>query len=148
METPRIPRRCLPAEHKIGNYVSSLTALREAAAAGAMEGIQTSVDGRLSSGCMSNLFLIVEGELHTPSLDSDCRPGVTREVLFELAADAGLRSVERDLFPADLSRASEAFFASTLLDVMPIRSVASLAKYATTTVCADLRRRLVELRTR
>lgn len=146
VQTPRIPRRCLPTEHKIGNYVSSLTALHEATAAGALEGIQTSLDGRLSSGCMSNLFLVIGGELHTPSLDSDCRPGVTREVLLSLAQEAGMRAIERDLEPEDLGSATEAFFASTLLDVMPIRSVASIANYASTTRCADLRRRLVARR--
>lgn len=146
--TPRIPRRCMPSEHKIGNYVSSLTALREAASIGAIEGIQTSIDGRLSSGCMSNLFLVVGDELHTPSLDSDCRPGVTREVLLELAAEAGIRSVERDLLPEDLPSAREAFFASTLIDVLPIRSIGSRATFKSTAFCAELRHRLVELRTR
>ena len=148
VETPKVPRRCLPAEHKIGNYVSSLVALQEANAAGALEGIQTSLDGRLSSGCMSNLFVVFDRELHTPSTDADCRPGVTREVILSLASEAGLRAVERDMHPDELGRATEAFFVSTLLDVLPIRSVASKALYVSTAICADLRRRLVELRAR
>jgi branched-chain amino acid aminotransferase len=127
VETRRIPSACLPAEHKTGAYLPSVLALREAHARGAFEGIQQSVSGELSSGVASNLFIVRGRKLLTPRLESDCRPGVTRELVLELATQLGFHLEETALYTHELGSADEVFFTSTLWDALPVRKIASLS---------------------
>lgn len=122
--TPRrVPPACLDGTVKTTSYVVQVLARREVDARGAAEGIQLAIDGALAGGTMSSLFLIRGGQLLTPSLESGCRAGVTREVLLEIASRVGLRAAEVRLEPADIESADEAFFASTRIECLPIARV-------------------------
>lgn len=90
--------------------------LAEAQRRGADEAIRTNTAGVLCEGTGSNLFLVVEGVLCTPSLATACLPGVTRELVGE-AIDV----VERDdLTLNDLQHASEVFLTSATRGVHPV----------------------------
>lgn len=74
--------------------------------------------GRLSECTTSNVFLVIDGRIFTPSLESGCLPGIIREVLI----DCGLVS-EIDLRPVDLERSTEVFITSSTTGVVPVRQV-------------------------
>jgi branched-chain amino acid aminotransferase len=126
LSTRRVPAACLPPSHKTGNYLVSIAARRELE--GLVEGVQLSVDGRVSSGTISNLFLVRDGALITPDESADCRLGVTREMILELAPSLGLRAVEADVRVEDLATADEIFFASSVMLCLPVRRVEGVAE--------------------
>ena len=121
----RIPPACLDGTIKMTSYAPQVLARREAASRGVGpgEGIVLAVDGSLACGTMANLFLVKGDALLTPSLASGCRAGVTREVVLEVAARAGLTAREEILDPAALFDADEAFFTSSRVECLPIATV-------------------------
>jgi branched-chain amino acid aminotransferase len=79
--------------------------------------------GELCEATGSNVFLVFAGVLHTPPADAGCLLGVTRALVLELAADAGL-AIEEAALPLDaLHRADEAFLSSTTREVQAIGRV-------------------------
>src|SRR5947207_11884518 len=68
----------------------------------------------------ANFFLVRAGKVLTPPLSSGCLPGITREILLEIAPQAGIEIEERDLTEADLDTAEEAFISSTTRELAPV----------------------------
>ncbi|MDA8066635.1 MAG: aminotransferase class IV [Thermaerobacter sp.] len=115
---------CSPlARWKTTAALDGVLAAREARAAGAQEGLLLNTRGFLAEGAVSNLFLVVGGELRTPDEASGCLPGVARAVVRELAEEHGIPVGEVPVAPEDLSRAREAFLTNALLGVMPLVAV-------------------------
>lgn len=119
----RIPPECFDPSIKSALYLPAILARRELSKAGLIEGIQRSVDGQLASGLVSNLFLVRGGALITPSLASGCLPGITRQLVLELAKALALPAQERRIEPDELLHAEEAFFTNTLMECLPIGEV-------------------------
>jgi 4-amino-4-deoxychorismate lyase len=84
------------------------------------EGLLLDQDGWVISGCMSNLFVVRAGELHTPCLARCGVAGVTRARLMRLAAEAGMRVQEVDLDLAALLAADELFLTNSLIGLWPV----------------------------
>ena len=87
------------------------------------EGIALAPDGTLSEGSAENLFVVKKGVLYTPPAAASILVGITRDTIFTLAADLGLKVVEQPLLRESLTLADEAFFCGTGVEVTPIRSV-------------------------
>ncbi|MBX3263181.1 MAG: aminotransferase class IV family protein [Labilithrix sp.] len=122
--TPRrIPPACMDGSVKTTSYAVQLLARREVEARGAAEGIQLAIDGALASGTAANLFVVCGDTLVTPSLESGCRAGITREAVLEIAPRLFRRVREERLAPSVLDDADEAFFTSTRVECLPIASV-------------------------
>lgn len=104
---------------KSTSYAENVVALSRAHAAGASEAIFADVNGRLSEGTGSNVFVVQDRALLTPSLATGCLAGITRELVLEVT-DA----VETDeLTLDDLRTADEAFLTSSTRDVQTIAGV-------------------------
>ncbi len=107
-----------------GHYVNSLLALKEAQDSGCDEAMLLDNEGYVSEGSGENLFIVRDGVLHTPELAS-CLPGITRDAIFYLARDLGLKVVERRFTRDEVYVADEAFFTGTAVEVLPIRELDS-----------------------
>lgn len=106
------------------NYLDSVLARREAAAAGADEAILWNTGGQLAGASAANLFLWIGEILVTPDPAAGALPGTTRDlILSELAPSARLNAVERSVDPGELTAATEAFLTSALLGILPVGSV-------------------------
>lgn len=103
---------------KTTSYAENALALAYAHARGASEAIFANTAGQLCEGTGSNVFLVLDGELLTPSLAAGCLAGVTRDLVLEQVGGE-----ERDVPIAALTRASEAFLTSTLRGVQAIVAV-------------------------
>lgn len=79
--------------------------------------------GYLTEGTSTNIFLVRDGTLETPE-PRNLLPGITREVVIELAERAGLTCRETDLTPDDALTADEIFVTSTSIGVIHARSFA------------------------
>ncbi|MDT3399944.1 aminodeoxychorismate lyase [Streptomyces sp. B1866] len=103
---------------KTTSYAENVVALARAREQGATEALLANTVGRLCEGTGSNVFVVLDGELHTPSLASGCLAGITRALVLEWTG-----AKETDL-PFDvLERAEEVFLTSTLRDVQAVHRV-------------------------
>ena len=105
------------------NYLDNLLARRETKLAGADEAILLNERGFLAEGSMSNIFLVSDNTLLTPSEDSGILPGITREVILELAPSMDMKTIERKITLKELLQADEAFFTNSLIEIMPLTQV-------------------------
>lgn len=103
---------------KTVSYGANVRALAAAKAVGASEAIFANTQGILCEGTGSNIFLVHQGQLITPSMASGCLAGVTRQLVIELTG-----AVEQDVPLEALASADEAFLTSTTRDVHPIHAV-------------------------
>ncbi len=102
-----------------GLYVICTLAKDEALAAGYQDALMHDYKGRLSEATGANLFLVLDGELHTPTTETILN-GITRQTVMELARKRGLTVVEREIWPDELARASEVFLTGTAVEVQPV----------------------------
>ncbi|MFJ3823879.1 aminotransferase class IV [Streptomyces nodosus] len=103
---------------KTTSYAENVVALARASQQGASEALFANTVGRLCEGTGSNVFVVLDGEIHTPPLASGCLAGITRALTVEWT---GAR--EADL-PLDvLEHADEVFLTSTLRDVQAVHRV-------------------------
>ena len=122
VSTRRNSQSLLPAIKSL-NYLEGLIARAEAAALGADEAIMLNDRGYVSECSSSNIFLVVTGKLLTASLDSGILPGVTREVVLELAHELGIEAMEGDIPPSDLLKADEVFITTSVREIVPVVTV-------------------------
>ena len=105
-----------------GNYTNSILALQEALASGCDEALLLDNEGYVAEGSGENVFIVKNGELHTPELTS-CLAGITRDTVFALAQEQGLTIRERRITRDEVYIADEAFFTGTAAEVLPIQSL-------------------------
>jgi branched-chain amino acid aminotransferase len=105
---------------KCASYAENLIALDHARRQGCEETIFLNTAGELCEAAMANLFLVKNGMLQTPPLASGCLPGVTREVVLELASHHGINCEERILNLDDFRAADEAFLTSSTKGPVPV----------------------------
>ncbi|HEV7773019.1 MAG TPA: aminotransferase class IV [Conexibacter sp.] len=120
----RVSSRAIPVSWKVcGTYANSFLAQRMAFERGADVGVLLDGAGRLAEASTSNLFLIYEEALVTPSIDADVFPGITRRSVLEIAERIGVAAVERTIDPGELACCKGAFLASTMLELRPFSSI-------------------------
>ena len=78
--TSPINERSPLAGAKVCSYAENMTVLRKA---GVEEAIRPNTKGELCEACLSNVFLVIDGVVKTPSLETGCLPGVSRAVLLD-----------------------------------------------------------------
>lgn len=119
---------------KSTSYAENVLALAHAHEHGAGEALMADTQGRLCEGTGSNVFVVLDGQLITPSLATGCLPGITRELVLEWT-DA----VEVDAPLSDLPNASEVFITSSTRDVQPVHRVDGVAYAAPGPITAAVR---------
>jgi branched-chain amino acid aminotransferase len=113
-----------PLSHiKSTSYLESFLARQEATVAGADEVIMLNNTGFLAEGSRTNIFLFNKKMLLTPSIESGILPGITREVVLEIAKSSGIPTAIRQVKLGELLTASEAFLTSSTLEIMPLTSL-------------------------
>ena len=118
----RVDDNMIPTQIKsAGIYVNSMLAKTEATLAGFDEAIILNQDGHVSEGSGENVFMVAGGKLHTPSLEDNALPGITRETIIQLAqAELGLEVVERSIDRSELYLSDEVFLSGTAAHLTPV----------------------------
>lgn len=80
-------------------------------------------DGYLTEGSAGNLFLVCDGVLLTPPKDWRILPGITRDLVLELATTHGIDWREQALPVALLNEASEVWLSSSTKELIPVTTV-------------------------
>ena len=109
--------------HKTTNYYPRLLALTLARQQQAAEALWFTNDNRLAEGCVSNIFLVKDSVLHTPSLGTPVLPGVARKAVCWIAERESIKLIEKDLHISDVLEADEVFLTNVVMEVMPVVQV-------------------------
>lgn len=105
-----------------GLYMICTLSKHEAEAKGYDDALMLDYRGYLAEGTGANLFLAIEGKLHTPI--PDCfLDGITRQTVIGLAKARGYEVIERHIKPEELTRADEVFLTGTAVEVTPVREI-------------------------
>ena len=112
------PASVVDAKIKNFNRMHTYLARIEADRAGADDVVLVDDRGLLTESRGSNVFVVRADRLYTPM--SGILEGITRETVFEIAAETGIPAAERDLTPYDLYAADEAFLCTTAGGIIPI----------------------------
>ncbi|MGE0324617.1 MAG: aminotransferase class IV [Polyangiaceae bacterium] len=110
---------------KVGNYLASVLAMKEAKARGAAEALILDADGHVVEGATSNLFLFWRDAQGTPVLvtppeSSGILPGITRAGVLEVAREQGIQVELRAPTLEDLHTAEEVFISSSIRELLPV----------------------------
>ena len=109
--------RTLNIEAKIsGHYVNSIMATAEAKRFGFDDSLQLDCEGFVAEASAANIFFEKDGVLYTP-LRGNILPGITRQTVFELAADKSIRVEEGRFTLDDLKQADACFLTGTAAEV-------------------------------
>ncbi|MBI0295011.1 aminodeoxychorismate lyase [Streptomyces sp. PRKS01-29] len=103
---------------KTTSYGENVVALARAREQDATEALFGNTVGALCEGTGSNVFVVLDGQLHTPPLSSGCLAGITRALVLEWVG-----AKETDLPLEALHRAEEVFLTSTTRDVQAVHRV-------------------------
>jgi branched-chain amino acid aminotransferase len=107
----------------VSNYTNSILANMEATEDGYDEALLLDASGFVSEGAGENLFVIRKGVVYTPDLSAGALNGITRDTIFAICEDLGLRLVEKRITRDEVYICDEAFFTGTAAEVTPIREL-------------------------
>jgi branched-chain amino acid aminotransferase len=119
---------------KSTSYAENVLALARAHEHGAGEALMPDTQGRLCEGTGSNVFLVLDGRLITPTLATGCLAGVTRDLVLEWSG-----AEEVDVPMSALADAEEVFITSSTRDVQPVHRVDSRSLVAPGPLTASVR---------
>ncbi len=101
------------------NLITSILAKIEANVAGADDAVMLDHRGFVAETNATNIFLVTDGELGTPSAAS-CPEGITRQAVLDLASDAGIACTIGDFSLSQLYTADELFVTGTMGGLTPV----------------------------
>lgn len=102
------------------NALPTLMALRKAHKAGCPEALVFGQEGQLLEGIVSNVFLVVQGNLVTPLADGNLLPGRTRERVISCAAHLDMELEEKVISRAQLDSVNEIFLTNSVREIVPV----------------------------
>ena len=105
-----------------GLYMIGTLSKHDAEAAGYSDSIMLDWQGNLAEATGANMFLVIDGEIHTPI--PDCfLDGITRRTVIDLAKKRGFTVIERKIKPEELAKAREVFLTGTAAEVTPVGEI-------------------------
>jgi branched-chain amino acid aminotransferase len=113
-------------EVKSLNYMNSILAKIEATSAGADDAIFLDHRGFVSEGSVTNIFLVKDRKIATPSTAAGILHGITRDRVIKLCGDLGFEVHERDITPFELTTADEVFLVGTKSEVLAVGSISGV----------------------
>jgi len=108
---------------KTGNLIHQVLGALDAREKGLAEVIFLNPEGFLSDGTRSNLWLVRDGGVLTPSEDSGIVRGITRGMVIGVAKGIGIEVLEDRFRPEIVGNCQEAFLTSTTKGIMPVTRI-------------------------
>ena len=101
------------------NLLNNILAVIEANFAKVDSAVMLDVNGYISETNDTNIFLVRDNKILTPTTDS-CLPGLTRQMILEIASKEGISTHEKNLSNTDLYSAEEVFTSGTMGEITPV----------------------------
>ena len=102
------------------NFLENIIGKLEAEQSGADEVVFINQSGFVTEGSVSNIFIVRDSTIMTPPCETGILPGVTREIVIELAESLSLMASEKNFRPEELLSCSECFLTNSLVEIMPV----------------------------
>jgi branched-chain amino acid aminotransferase len=102
------------------NYLNNVMARVEANLAGADEALMLNDAGNVAECTADNVFIVKHGQIFTPPVAAGALRGITRSVVFEIAAELGVKARENDITRHDVFVADECFLTGTAAEIVPV----------------------------
>jgi para-aminobenzoate synthetase/4-amino-4-deoxychorismate lyase len=115
-----------PGEHK---WTDRRLLERTRAETGADEVLLVDEGGLVLEAGTASVFVVLDGEVVTPSLDHRILPGILRGHVLDLLRGSGVPVAERPVALAELARAREVFTTSSIRGVQPVVGVAEVGSW-------------------
>ena len=110
------------ASKAAGLYMICTLSKHAAEAEGYADALMLDWRGQIAEATGANVFLGINGELHTPK--PDCfLDGITRRTVIDLARKRGIKVTERAIMPEELNKADEVFIVGTAAEVTPVGEI-------------------------
>ena len=116
------PRTAPTASKAAGMYMIGTMSKEAAEAEGFDDALMLDWRGQVAEATVANVFLVLDGALHTPVAEGFL-DGITRRTVMGLARRRQMEVVERAIAVEELEQASEVFLAGTAAEVTPVRQV-------------------------
>jgi branched-chain amino acid aminotransferase len=110
----------IPPQVKSLNYLNNILAKIEALDAGVPEAIMFNHEGFVAEATGDNVFIVKNGVVCSPPIQAGSLEGVTRGVVFRLAAQEKMQICEKNLTRFDLYVADELFLTGTAAEVIGV----------------------------
>ena len=110
----------LPPQVKSLNYLNNILAKIEAIDAGVSEAIMYNHEGYVAEASGDNIFIVRDGTIYTPPVQSGSLEGITRGVVIDLASGENFTVVEKNLTRFDLYVCDEFFLTGTAAEVIGV----------------------------
>jgi len=113
---------CLDSKIHHTNLLNNILAKIQANSAGVDDALMLDVHGFVSETNATNFFIVRKGVLITPHADA-CLPGITRQIVMEIAPELGIKVEERNVSLAEVYSACEAFTTGTMGALVPVSEI-------------------------
>ena len=105
---------------KSTNFLDSILAKIEVRAKKADDAILLNSDNFVSEATTSNVFIVSDKKLITPSEDSGILLGITRNTITEISKDIGIIIEQKKLTTKELIKADECFITNSIMEIVPV----------------------------
>lgn len=119
------PLSCHVEAKVVGHYTNSILATTDAKNNGYDEALLCDAKGYIAEGPGANFFVEKDEILYTPPR-GNILPGITRQTVFEIAEELGIKVVEKKLKKEHLNQIDTAFFCGTAAEIIGIKSIDQL----------------------
>jgi branched-chain amino acid aminotransferase len=119
------PNTAPTASKAAGIYMIATISKHEAEEAGFTDALMLDFRGLLAESTGSNMFLVMDGKLHTPTPDCFLN-GITRQTIIGLAKQRGIEVFERQIKPEELNHTQEVFLCGTAAEVTGVSQIDDL----------------------
>jgi len=110
------------ASKAAGLYMICTMSKHAAEEAGYQDALMLDYRGHVAEATGANFFMVVNGEVHTPT--PDCfLDGITRRTVIDLARHRQFKVIERAIWPEDLAKAQEVFLTGTAAEITPVGEI-------------------------
>ena len=113
----------IPTDAKAaGLYMICTLSKHEAEKNGYSDALMLDYKGRISESTGSNIFFVINGEIHTPIPDCFLN-GITRQTVIDIAKSQNINVIEREIYPDEIKNADEIFLTGSAVEVKPVGKI-------------------------
>src|SRR2546429_9376907 len=102
------------------NYLNNVMARVEANLAGADEALMLNDAGNVAECTADNVFIVKHGQIFTPRVAPGALRGITGSVVFEIAAELGVKVCETDITRLEVLVADACFLTGPADELVPV----------------------------
>jgi D-alanine transaminase len=117
-----LDNRWLHCDLKVTSLLPNVLLSQQSVAAGCAETLLLR-DGQVLEGAASSVFIVLDEQLLTPPKSNLILPGITRDVVLELAAAASLPHRIRPISETELRVASEVWITSSTKEILAVTRI-------------------------